>query len=125
MAVKFYKCELCGNIVCKVEDSTLPLVCCGHQMTEHNASAKDGALEKHVPVYDVINNTVSVKVGSEPHPMEETHHIDFIVLETNKGFQIKYIYNENSASCCFKICDNETVVNVYEYCNLHGLYKAQ
>ncbi|MBP5781313.1 MAG: desulfoferrodoxin, partial [Clostridia bacterium] len=25
---------------------------------------------------------------------------------------------------CFKICEGDEVIAVYEYCNLHGLWKA-
>lgn len=124
MAIKFYKCEICGNIVCKIEDSGMPLTCCGRQMTELRPSSTDGAAEKHVPVYEINDDTVYVKVGIEPHPMEQIHHIEFIVLETNKGFQLKKLDGSKDAVSCFKLCDNEKVISAYEYCNLHGLYKT-
>lgn len=124
MAIKFYKCEICGNIVCKIEDSGMPLTCCGRQMTELRPSSTDGAAEKHVPVYEVEDNMVHVKVGIEPHPMEQIHHIEFIVLETDKGFQLKKLAGCKDAVSCFKICDKEKILNAYEYCNLHGIYKT-
>ena len=34
MAVKFYKCAHCGNVVEKLVDSGVPLVCCGQKMEE-------------------------------------------------------------------------------------------
>ena len=33
----------------------------------------DAAKEKHVPVIEVGNGTVTVKVGEVSHPMEEKH----------------------------------------------------
>ena len=34
MTTKFYKCETCGNVVVKLVDSKVPLVCCGSKMQE-------------------------------------------------------------------------------------------
>ena len=34
MATKFYKCNHCGNVVVKVVDSKVPVVCCGEKMQE-------------------------------------------------------------------------------------------
>lgn len=61
-----------------------------------------------------------VTVGSILHPMEKMHHIEFIAIETNKGFQVKHLTDMPKA--CFELCDDENVVAIYEYCNLHGLY---
>ncbi len=91
MEIKFYKCSVCGNIVCKVEDSGMPLTCCGKQMKELTPGSTDGAVEKHVPMCEIIDNHIFVQVGSVKHPMEEYHHIEFIGVETNKGFHIKYL----------------------------------
>ena len=32
--MKFYKCEHCGNIITKIEDKGVPVMCCGQKMTE-------------------------------------------------------------------------------------------
>jgi len=124
MALKFYKCETCGNIVCKIEDHGTPLTCCNHQMVELRPESTDGALEKHVPVCENINNNICVKVGSMPHIMEPSHHIKFIVLETNTGFFLKYLDVNKDASACFRLFKDEEVTAMYELCNLHGLYVA-
>ena len=34
MELKFYICEHCGNIVAKVKDAGVPVVCCGQKMKE-------------------------------------------------------------------------------------------
>ena len=34
MATKFYKCNHCGNVIEKVVDSKVPVVCCGEKMQE-------------------------------------------------------------------------------------------
>lgn len=34
MEQKFYICAHCGNIIAKVHDSGVPVMCCGQKMTE-------------------------------------------------------------------------------------------
>lgn len=34
MKQKFYKCAHCGNIIEKIEDKGVPVVCCGEAMQE-------------------------------------------------------------------------------------------
>lgn len=122
MSIKFYKCETCGNIVCKIEDSGMPLTCCGKQMRELRPGSTDGALEKHVPEFKITNDEVCVQVGSIAHPMEKLHHIIFIAIETNQGFQLKKLEIGNDPVAHFKLCENENLIAVYELCNLHGLF---
>ena len=51
MEVKYYICKHCGNIVEKVKDKGVPVICCGEPMQELKAGVTDAAVEKHVPVY--------------------------------------------------------------------------
>ncbi len=118
--VKFYLCKHCGNIIIKIEDSGVKVVCCGEEMMELIPNKVDASFEKHVPVIDINNNVVLVKVGSEPHPMTVEHHISWIVLETDKGFEVKYLNNDDKPIGEFYT--NNKVIAVYEYCNLHGLW---
>lgn len=122
--VKFYRCKHCGNIIIKVKDSTVPVVCCGEQMVELVAGTVEASHEKHIPVYDVSENLVSVKVGEVAHPMLNEHLIEFIVLETNKGYQVKHLKPGEEPQAVFSLTNDEKVLSVYEYCNLHGLWKA-
>lgn len=57
--VKFYICETCKNIITKIVDSKVPVVCCGKPMKELVPGAVDGALEKHVPAVTIEGNTVT------------------------------------------------------------------
>ena len=120
--MKFYKCEHCGNIITKLNDSKVPVVCCGEPMKELVPGATDGAHEKHVPAVTVEGNIVKVQVGEVEHPMVEAHYIEFIVLETKTGAQIKYLKPEEAPKAEFVLAAGETPVAVYEYCNLHGLW---
>lgn len=124
MKQKFYVCEHCGNIITKVKDSGVPVFCCGQKMKEMVPGTTDAAVEKHVPVYEVEGNVVNVKVGSVEHPMQPEHYIQWIVVETNQGVQIKYLEPEQPPVASFELAEGEEVVAVLEFCNLHGLWKA-
>ncbi|MGI6361846.1 MAG: desulfoferrodoxin family protein [Bacillota bacterium] len=122
---KFYICKHCGNIVGKIKDSGVPIVCCGEDMTLLVPGTVDASKEKHVPVATLHNNLVSVKVGSEPHPMEEKHHIAWIYLETKKGGQRVALEVGKPAEAEFSVHHDDYPLAVYEYCNLHGLWKTE
>ena len=122
--MKFYKCEHCGNIVTFVEDKGVPVMCCGQKMTELTANTTDAAQEKHVTVVEQDGDTVKLTVGSVEHPMLEEHFIQWVCLETENGSQIKYLKPGAKPEAVFTLNDDRLVA-VYEYCNLHGLWKAE
>ena len=122
--MKFYRCEHCGNIITFVHSAGVPVMCCGQKMTELVPGTTDGAVEKHVPVVEVQGSTVQVKVGSVEHPMLPEHFIQFIAIETKQGSQIKYLQPGEKPQASFVLADGDQMVAAYEYCNLHGLWKA-
>ena len=122
--MKFYRCKVCGKIVVMVSEAKTPTVCCNEQMTEIIPGITDAATEKHVPVYEVKGNIVTVNVGSVAHPMLPEHSIQWICIETNQGYQIKNLTPGAEPKAAFALNEGESVVAVYEYCNLHGLWKA-
>jgi superoxide reductase len=124
MEMKFYVCKHCGNIIAYVKSSGVPVVCCGDEMTELVPGTVDASLEKHVPVVKVEGNKVYVTVGSVPHPMLPEHYIEWIALQTKYGNQRKALTPGSEPKACFSICDGDEVEAVYEYCNLHKLWKA-
>ena len=50
MATKFYKCLNCGNVIQKVVDKNVPVVCCGQRMEELVPGTVEASIEKHLPV---------------------------------------------------------------------------
>ncbi len=124
MTMRFYKCEHCGNIITKLTDKGVPVMCCGEQMKELKAGTTDAAVEKHVPAVTVEGNKVKAVIGEVEHPMVDEHYIEWIVLETKQGYQVKHLQPGQAPEACFQICEGDEVVAVYEYCNLHGLWKA-
>lgn len=91
--------------------------------TELVANTVDAAQEKHVPVIEVSGDEVKVAVGSVEHPSLDAHYIEFIVLVTEGGFQMKWLKPGMKPEATFKVTDQP--VAAYEYCNLHGLWKAE
>lgn len=122
--MKFYICDHCKNVVIKVTDHKVPVFCCGEMMKELVANTTDAATEKHVPVVHMEGKLVEVEVGSVLHPMTPEHLIEWIVLETNKGYSIHHLTNHDDPKTTFVLGDGEEAIAVYEYCNLHGLWKT-
>lgn len=124
MNQKFFICPHCGNIIAMVKDSGVPIICCGQKMEEIVPGTVEASHEKHIPVYSVNGNIVTVKVGSVDHPMLPEHHIEWVSLQTKAGNQRKLLAPGKAPEVCFCICDGDEVEAVYAYCNLHGLWKA-
>lgn len=120
--MRIFMCKECKCIISILREGTCIPRCCGEEMTELKANTVDAAFEKHVPVIDVSKNTVVVTCGEVLHPMEEKHYIEFMILETNKGYQIKYLKPGEEPTCIFTKTDDEKIISAYAYCNLHGLW---
>jgi len=123
-AVKFFICKHCGNLVGLINNGGGTLVCCGDDMTELIPNTVDAAKEKHVPVIEQNGNTVVVKIGSVPHPMEEKHYIQWVYIQTENGVQRHAFKPGDKPEATFALVDGDKVIAAYEYCNLHGLWKA-
>lgn len=121
--MKIYKCEHCGTIVEMIKKVGQPS-CCNSPMTELVSGVSDGAHEKHVPVYQLSGSEVVVTIGEVEHPMVDAHYIEWIAIETNQGVQRKYLKPGDKPVMTFALSQDERLVAVYEYCNLHGLWKA-
>ncbi|MGX8700405.1 desulfoferrodoxin [Caproiciproducens sp.] len=119
--VAFYRCELCGNMVALIRKGGGTLTCCGQEMTKLEANTTDAAQEKHVPVVTREGGKIKVSVGSVPHPMLPEHHIEWIALVTDDRVEIAYLKPGMEPKAEFNEVASGTV---YEYCNLHGLWKA-
>ena len=122
--MKFYKCSHCGNIITFMENKGVPVMCCGQKMDEIIPGSVDAAAEKHVPVISVDGDCVTVTVGDVAHPMTEEHHIAWVVLETENGFQKAELNPTGTPVAKFALAGDKAVA-AYAYCNLHGLWKAE
>jgi superoxide reductase len=121
---KFFVCKQCGNLVTLIHESGAPLTCCGQEMDEVTPNTVEAVVEKHLPVVTIDGDTVTVEIGSVEHPMVPEHYIQWVYLETDKGFQMKYLEPGQIPKAVFVLKD-EKVISAYEYCNLHGLWKTE
>ena len=96
---RFYECPICGNIVGLIDGDISHITCCGKAMEEMIANTTDAAVEKHVPVYERVEDEIVVKVGEVEHPMEK----------------------EQATETRFPYIPGATL---YAYCNKHGLWKT-
>lgn len=129
--MKYYICKVCGNLITKIEDGGNTPTCCGKLMSELSPASTDGAKEKHIPVcrHSPLSGCsdnivkIQIQVGSDMHPMSELHYIKWIAIETDKGFHLKQLKPDKSPTATFYLCSEEHVINIYSYCNLHGLWE--
>ena len=121
---KFYICRHCGNVVEKVSDAGVPVVCCGEKMEELVPNTVEASGEKHKPVVSVKDGVVSVNVGAVDHPMVPEHSIEWICVETENGSLRKDLKPSEPPKAEFHVGSDKPVA-VYAYCNLHGLWKTE
>ena len=110
------KCQHCGKIIEEIEGSFSETFCCGETMQIINSNSTDGAAEKHIPTYDVLEGRIKVIVN---HGMDEDHYIMWI----------KLVYADSEKTFYYKPGDEieahghyEAGMKIYAYCNLHGLW---
>ena len=121
---KFYICAHCGNIVELIQDGGVPMFCCGQAMDELVPGVQEASHEKHVPAVEVREDRVEVNVGSVDHPMVDVHWIEWVQLVTDKGSYRKWL-NPGQAPHVSFLLHEEKPLEVYAYCNLHGLWKTE
>ena len=115
-------CLECGEIVPidRACDS-----CCGNKMVKLKCNDVEAAKEKHVPVVNINNDEVTIRVGEVNHPMEDKHYIKWIYLVTNKEIKKVSLEPNMEPLAKFNLDKNEEVLEALDYCNLHGLWINQ
>ncbi len=121
---QIYRCNICGNIVQVLHAGGGQLVCCGQPMELLPEKTQDEGVEKHLPVVEKTQGGIKVKVGSVPHPMEESHFIQWIEVFTQKGSLFHFFEPGQIPEAEFPVSCEEVKL-VREYCNLHGLWKKE
>jgi len=97
-------------------------VCCGQPMRLIEEKVRDVGREKHVPVIEKVEDGIVVKVGAEPHPMEEKHYIEWVELEADEVIYRKFLKPGDKPEVLFKV--KAEVVRARAYCNIHGLWRS-
>ena len=124
MEPKFYVCPVCGQIITKLKDQNIPVVCCGQFMKQLVAGEVEASAEKHIPVCSTNQNQVMVDVGSVEQPMTPEHYIEWVCVKTSRTTQIQHLEPSDKPQAIFALAEGEKVEQVYAYCNLHGLWKC-
>ena len=120
--LQIYKCNACGNIVEVLHAGSGSLICCGQAMKKLEAQTADASTEKHVPVIEKTDGGIKVKVGSIPHPMEESHYIEWIEILADGRTCRRFLNPGDAPEAVFSVdADN---VAAREHCTVHGLWKG-
>lgn len=119
--VTFLRCNKCGNMVGLIKNGGGQLVCCGEPMEKLEANTTEASQEKHLPVAERKDGKLYIKVGSAEHPMTEDHYIEWIAVTDGISTQRISLSPLSKPEAVFMDREN---VDVYAYCNLHGLWKA-
>lgn len=114
----YHFCEKCGNLV---KDGGGE--CCGVKMKQI-FEGREGSPDKHTPVVTVGDNSLSVSVGKDGHPMTKEHLVEWVYLKTDKGRYIKYLHADEEPRVTFSLSD-ESPIEVSAYCNKHGLWRKE
>ena len=117
--LKVYQCQECKKTV--ISKTELKLA----GFEELIAGSVDASQEKHVPLVTKKCKQVKVDVGSVAHPMSEEHLIEWVAIETEQGYQVKYLTANDVPVCEFSLAGGDKLLAVYAYCNLHGLWQAK
>ncbi len=123
--MKLQKCEICGNIVEVIVDKGVPLMCCGTKLVDLVPNTTEAATEKHLPVASIEGDQLLVSVGEVNHPMTPEHLITAITVVLGDTVQTVTLKDTDEPKATFALNGYKGKVEVYEYCNLHGLWKTE
>ena len=123
--MRFFVCKHCGNLIGFIHSSGVAMICCGEKMTELVPNTVEASVEKHLPVVTVSGESLSIQIGSAPHPMEKEHNIMFVYVETQNGGMRRNLAVGKEPKASFAFSKDEKPVAAYAYCNLHGLWKTE
>ena len=120
--VRFYVCPVCGNVIGLIDGDMQRVTCCGKNMELMQANSTDASQEKHVPIYEKVEDEIVVKVGEIEHPMEKDHYIMWVAQVSDDRTTRVRLFPEQGTEVRFKYIPKSIV---YAYCNKHGLWKKQ
>ena len=65
------------------------------------------------------------KGGSRRPSHGRGHYITWVYLETTRGGSLRVLKPGDQPQVEFRLSDGERPLALYEYCNRHGLWKAE
>lgn len=121
----FYQCDICGNLIIKLEDSGITPTCCSRTMTRLEVNHDKKMEEEHVPVWRMNGCKVMIQVGENLHSMSANHYIKWIIVKTNRGIHMRRFETYEIPEVTITLDRGEWVLEIYSFCNVHGLWKAE
>ncbi len=122
--MKFYICPEKQTVIEVVEGQQAPLTCDGKPMEELVPNSTEAAVEKHMPVLSIENGELKVCVGEVEHPSIEKHWIPFVAVKAGDLVLRRSIKATEKPEAVFPLGNFKGEVEVYAWCNLHGIWKA-
>lgn len=109
-------------LTCSIADAQV--VCCGKPMKLLEPNTAEASTEKHLPVVSFAGGgNLKVAVGSVAHPMTAEHFIQWITIIYGNHSQRFTLKPDQAPEAVFQVGE-AAAVDVYAYCNLHGLWKT-
>jgi len=119
-----HTCPVCGNVIEVIRRGSGTLVCCNVEMERHEPNSLDAPAEEHVPVAEWADGRLTVCVGRSPHPMSESHHIEWIELAADGRRWRHYLRPDDQPTTTFLPPDGQPAEwGVRAACCLHGLWQ--
>lgn len=115
-------CPECKTVVTDVLGSTENLCCCGKPLKKLTANTVEASAEKHIPVVEVMDGELAVRVGSIEHPMTKEHYIMWVSQVADNRETKVIMFPEQDTTVRFPYIRN---CKIYAYCNLHGLWMTE
>lgn len=116
------KCLKCGATIRTLKDCTCNdcgITCCNQKMVELKPNSSDGAVEKHLPEYEITGSKINIKVN---HVMDEDHFIEWISIVHDNKEDITYFKPQDKSEVTYDYIKGSII---YSYCNKHGLWKTE
>lgn len=118
--LEVFRCADCGMIAMITHDGSGEMACCGQPMVRAEENVVDASTEKHIPVVERADDRMVVRVGDVPHPMDPSHYIEWIEVNSGPDLFVRGLKPGNEARATFP--GYREGVKVRAYCNLHGLW---
>ena len=116
---QIYQCSVCHTVVETIHPWLDQGEVC-HKPVLIQGKTHETGEEKHLPVITKTPSTIHVAIGSIPHPMEETHYIEWIeVIAGNRTYRIDLSPNDKPEAD-FPLIEGS--ITVRAFCNVHGLW---
>lgn len=124
LKLDFYFCPICKNLVEVIDKGIATISCCGREMIKLEPNTEEASEEKHLPVVHFEDDTLSIFIGEVEHPMENLHYIQKICVVTEDGTLYRKEFKPNEKPEYTLDIGDSKKIEVYAYCNQHGLWKT-